>query len=61
MSDDGSDSPRRRGAASSQSFGIGGEPSPLFGAVRGLAKLVGAVGVLVVTTALVAAVVALLY
>lgn len=52
---------RHRGDASAQTFGIGGEPSPLIGAVRGLAHVVGAVGVLVVTTALVAAVVALLY
>lgn len=61
MTDDRSHSPRRRGDRSSQTFGIGGEPSPLLGAVRGLAKVVGAVGVLVVTTALVAAVVAVLY
>lgn len=52
---------RRRGGTRSQSFGIGGEPSPLVGAARGLAKVAGAVGALVAATALVAAIVALLY
>lgn len=52
---------RRGGDASSQSFGIGGEPSPLVGAVRGLAKVAGAVGALVAATAVIAAIVALLY
>lgn len=52
---------RRRGDTRSQSFGVGGEPSPLVGATRGLAKVAGAVGALVAAAAVIAAIVALLY
>lgn len=60
MSDDRSDS-RHRDDATSQSFSLGGEPSPLVGAARGIAKVTGAVGALVAAAAVVAAIVALLY
>lgn len=57
--------PRRAGARrqgqTSQHFGVGGEPLPLVGGLRGLGKIGVAVVALVIATAVIAAVVALLY
>ena len=47
-------------AKSSETFGVGGEPSPIVGGIRGLSQVATGVGALVVGAAVIAAVVALL-
>lgn len=60
MSDDPG-ATHHRGTPASEGASLAGEPSPLVGAARGLAKVAGAVGALVGAAAVIAAVVALLY
>lgn len=55
----GNDPGRRK--RTSQHFGVGGEPLPVVGGLRGLGKIGLAVVALAGTTAIIAAVVALLY
>lgn len=53
------DSPRDH--RTSQHFGVGGEPLPLIGGLRGLGKIALATVALIGATGIIAAVVALLY
>lgn len=59
--DHGHEGTRRRLITTSQHFGVGGEPSPLVGGLRGLGKIGAAVAVLLAITAAIAAVVAVVY
>lgn len=52
---------RRRSAGAPQHVGIRGDPAPVMGGLRGLAKVAVATVALAVASALLAAVVALLY
>lgn len=52
--------PGRRGRTA-QHFGVGGEPLPVLGGLRGLGKIALAIVALVGVTAIITAVVALLY